>query len=97
VRELTPKYPVLLSGKAGSLKSERSALLTPGEAVLPKGLVDRLSTDGSGPQASNHYHAHLSVTNHVQTIDGDGMQDALDKHADKLQATMENTLRRMNR
>jgi hypothetical protein len=35
-------------------------------------------------------------TYHVQTIDGDGMQDALEKHSDQLQRHIQNTLRKMN-
>jgi hypothetical protein len=73
------------------------AMLTPGEAVLPKNLVDRLNTSGGGAQPGHTYNLHVSPTYHVSTIDGDGMQDALDKHTDVLQKHFEGVLRKMNR
>jgi hypothetical protein len=36
-------------------------------------------------------------TYHVNTIDGDGMADVLDKHSDKLQKHFEHAVRKMNR
>ena len=73
------------------------AMLEPGEGVLPKQLMDRLSTSGGSGGPVNHYAVHVAPTYHVNTIDGDGMQEALDKHTDVLQSHFENTLRRMNR
>ena len=61
------------------------AMLTPGEGVVP-------GMGGGG----HTYHLHVRPTYHVQTIDGDGMQDALEKHSDQLQRHIQNTLRKMN-
>jgi hypothetical protein len=77
------------------------AALTPGEGVVPGGVMDGLSKmarDGSlsgrgGP--TNHVHFH--PTYHINTIDGDGMQDALDKNHAQVTTHIENTLRRMNK
>lgn len=74
------------------------AMLTPGEGVVPGGVMDGLrnvARNGgfhSGPQV----HVHVRPTYHVQTIDGDGMKAALEKHTDVLQKHFEHTVRRMN-
>jgi len=47
----------------------------------------------SGPTI-NH---RQNVTYHVNTIDGDGMKDVLDKHADQLQKHFNNSVRKMNK
>ncbi len=75
------------------------AMLTPGEPVLPKNMADRLNRamDDTGHGGDKHYHAHVHPTYNVNTIDGDGMQDALDKHTDVLTKHVENTLRKLNR
>jgi len=72
------------------------AMLEPGEGVLPKQLMDRLSTSG-GSAPVNHYSVHVAPTYHVNTIDGDGMSDALAKHTDVLQGHFESAVRRMNK
>jgi hypothetical protein len=75
------------------------AMLTPGEAVLPKNLTEGLTSaarggnlGGKGPDV----HVHVHQTNHVNTIDGDGMQGALDKHADVVAAHVHNAVRKLN-
>lgn len=76
------------------------AMLEPGEGVVPKGVMEGLSSvarNGSFNAPSQQIHVHVRPTYHVQTIDGDGMRAALDKHTDVLQQHFENTLRRMNR
>jgi len=42
-------------------------------------------------------HGYKSPTYNVQTIDGNGMRDALDKYTDVLQRHFENAVRKMNR
>jgi DNA repair exonuclease SbcCD ATPase subunit len=74
------------------------AMLTPGETVLPKAMTENLSraTD-SGNSGGDHYTVHVRPTYHVQTIDGDGMRAALNKHTDVLQKHFESAVRKMNR
>lgn len=75
------------------------AMLTPGEAVLPKSLTEGLTNaarSGSMGNAGPTYHVHLRPTYHVNTIDGDGMHDALEKHTDVLQKHFESSVRRMH-
>ena len=75
------------------------AMLSPGEAVLPKGMTEMLNrasqSGGSGP--TNVTHVHVRPTYHVNTIDGNGMRDALEKHTDVLQRHFNNAVRRMNK
>lgn len=73
------------------------AMLEPGEGVLPKQLMERLSTSGGSAPSGRTYNLHVSPTYNVATIDGDGMQDALDKHTDVLQNHFENVLRKLNK
>ena len=72
------------------------AMLTPGEAVLPKGLTDKLTKSSSGGEVHNH-HNTMHVVQHVQTIDGDGMRQALDKNAAVLTKHFHSTMRKQNR
>ncbi len=76
------------------------AMLTPGEGVVPKGVMEGLSNvaksggfSGGGPT----YHVHVRPTYHVQSLDTAGMESVLDKHLDTLQRHFERTLRKMNR
>jgi hypothetical protein len=76
------------------------ARLTPGEGVVPGGVMDGLSKVAraggfNGGGTTNH--AHFHATYHVHTIDGDGMQDALEKNTHVVTKHIENTLRRMNK
>ena len=72
------------------------ARLTPGEAVLPKRLTENLTnagnSSGSGKSGDNHF--HNSPTYHINTIDGDGMQGALEKHADVIEQHVDSAFRR---
>jgi hypothetical protein len=76
------------------------AMLTPGEGVVPGGVMDGLSKvarSGGFDGGGHTYHVHVRPTYNVQTIDGNGMQDALNKHTDVLQRHFENAVRKMNR
>ncbi len=76
------------------------AMLTPGEGVVPGGVMDnlnRMARNGGFDGGGDHYTVHVRPTYNIQTIDGDGMQAALNKHTDVLQRHFENTLRKMNR
>jgi hypothetical protein len=74
------------------------AMLTPGEMVIPKSMTEHLTSAArSGSGGTSHVtHVHVRPTYNVQTIDGDGMNAALEKHSDQLQRHFENTLRKMN-
>jgi len=75
------------------------ALLSPGEGIVPGGVMDGLRNiaRNGGFQTQPTVHLHVSTTNHVNTIDGDGMQAALDKNADVVHQHVQNSLRKMNR
>jgi hypothetical protein len=76
------------------------AMLEPGEGVVPKGVMEGLSDiarNGGFSGGGSVTHVHVRPTYHINTIDGDGMRAALDKHTDVLQGHFENTLRKMNR
>lgn len=73
-------------------------MLEPGEGVVPGGVMDGLRqvARNGGFNGGNTTVVHVRPTYHVNTIDGDGMQEALEKHTDQLQRHFENTVRRMN-
>jgi hypothetical protein len=77
------------------------AMLTPGEGVVPKGVMEGLShvarNGGFQSQQPTTTHVHVSPTYHIQTIDGDGMKAALDKHSDQLHQHFQRAMRKMNR
>ena len=76
------------------------AMLEPGEGVVPKGVMEGLSglaKSGGMSGGGDHYTVHVRPTYHVQTIDGNGMQAALEKHTDVLQRHFESAVRKMNR
>lgn len=76
------------------------ALLKPGEGIAPNSMMDNLNKmakDGGFSQKAPTVHVHVRPTYHVNTIDGDGMQDALEKHTDQLQEHFSRTVRRMNK
>jgi hypothetical protein len=74
------------------------AMLTPGEGIIPGGIMDNLdkmSRSGSMGGAT-HYHAHVTPTYNLQALDVSGMEKILDKHSGTLTKHVENTLRKMN-
>ena len=75
------------------------AMLTPGEGVVPGGVMDGLRNvaNRGGFQERPSNVIMFRPTYHVQTIDGDGWDAALQKHAETTQRHFEDTLRRMNR
>jgi hypothetical protein len=75
------------------------ALLTPGEGVVPGGVMDGLRNmvrSGNMGQG-DHYHAHVNPTYNLQALDSSGMSKLLDKHSDTLNKHVANTLRKMNK
>jgi hypothetical protein len=75
------------------------AMLTPGEGVVPGGVMDGLSkiARNGGFDSSPRYHVTTHVHMHASALDSDGMDEVLKKHAGTLQKHFEGTLRRMNR
>jgi len=75
------------------------AMLTPGEAVLPKNLTDGLmkaSQHGTMGE-SNAIHVHHHNTFHVQALDSQGVDRVLTEHAGTFAKHFNNHVRRMNR
>jgi hypothetical protein len=73
------------------------AMLEPGEGVIPKSVMDAARSGGGDNSGGRTTVVHVRPTYHVQTIDGDGMRAALNKHTDVLQKHFENAVRKMNR
>jgi hypothetical protein len=75
------------------------AMLTPGEGVVPGGVMDQLATMArSGNMGgSKHLHSHMQVHIHASALDADGMDKVLKKHEGKIQKHVENSLRKLNR
>ncbi len=76
------------------------AMLTPGEGVIPGGVMEGLSQlarSGGLNAGGHHYHVTTHVRLNASALDADGMDTVLEKHGDKLQRHFENTIRKMNR
>jgi hypothetical protein len=76
------------------------AMLTPGEGIVPKGVMEGLSNMAksggmSGGGAHVQMAAHFSPT--VHAMDSEGVDRVLEKHQDKFQQHFQRTLRKMNR
>jgi hypothetical protein len=73
--------------------------LTPGEGIVPGGVMDQLSTMArSGNMGGSVIHQiHVRPVYHLQAMDSDGMAKVLDKHSGQLQKHFTNALRKMNR
>ncbi len=75
------------------------AMLTPGEGVVPGGVMDglRKMVRSGGMGGAPTYHVHHSPTYHVQTIDGNGVREMLKKHSDEFARHVHAELRKGNR
>jgi hypothetical protein len=76
------------------------AMLTPGEGVVPGGVMDGLRNmaRNGGFDQGNHMHIHgLTYAPNIQALDADGVDAVLDKHEGKFQQRFESALRKMNR
>jgi len=71
------------------------AMLEPGEEVVTKKVVEMAKNGGGNNGPKNHILMHNTF--HVNTIDGDGMQKALETHTDQLERHFTKVVRRMNR
>lgn len=77
-------------------KDNVPAMLTPGEAVLPKRMTEQLSHASSNSGNATEVHIHHNPTYHVQTIDGDGIREVLEKHGEQFNEHAANHIRKMN-
>jgi hypothetical protein len=75
------------------------AVLTPGEGVVPGGVMDglRAMARSGSMGGGTHYHAHVSPTYNLQALDASGMDKVLDKHGPTLQKHVESVFRKLNR
>jgi len=71
------------------------AMLEPGEEVVTKKVVEMVRNGGESKRPAIHVMMHNSFE--VNTIDGNGMQDALEKHSDQLERHFQKVVRRLNR
>jgi hypothetical protein len=76
------------------------AMLTPGEAVLPKALTEGLSNaaqHGSLGNGGQEVHVHHHATYHVQAMDSEGVDRVLKEHGDKFAEHAAHHIRKMNK
>jgi hypothetical protein len=76
------------------------AMLTPGEAVLPKALTEGLSNaarNGNLGGGGGEVHVHHAHTYNIHAMDSEGVDRVLREHGDKFAAHAENHVRKMNR
>ncbi len=75
------------------------AMLTPGEGVVPGGVMDGLRRmANAGEMGSGHkFYMKVHYAPQVHAIDANGVDSMLDKHGDKFQRHFNNALRKMNR
>jgi hypothetical protein len=73
------------------------AMLTPGEAVLPKRLTDNLMHGNTGESSgAKEIHVHHHNTFKVQALDSEGVDRVLTKHSDTFERHFTNHVRKMN-
>jgi hypothetical protein len=72
------------------------AMLEPGEGVLSKKIMDNLKNGSGNHERGGEVHIHHSPTYHVQTIDGDGIRQVLDKHSDEFVRHVHSHVRKLN-
>jgi hypothetical protein len=76
------------------------AMLTPGEGVVPKGVMEGLSNmakNGGMSQQAAHVHMAAHFAPHVHALDSDGVDKVLEKHQATFQKHFQRTLRKMNK
>lgn len=74
------------------------AMLTPGEAVLPRemtGLLMQAAKNGGGSATIHNHHYHYRPQ--VHAIDGPSVEKMLDTHGDKFAKKMHYHMRKMNK
>ncbi len=76
-----------------------SAVLTPGETVLPKRMTEELTHAAKfgGDSSGGDVHVHHSPTYHIHAIDGASVRGMLTKHKEEFSQHFHGELRKMNR
>jgi hypothetical protein len=74
------------------------AMLTPGEGVVPGGVMDGLRNmaRNGGFDQGPRYTIHAPIRMSASVMDADGVDKVFTQHSDRIQKHFENTLRRMN-
>jgi hypothetical protein len=73
------------------------AMLTPGEAVIPKALTERLTRASDSGGGDVHHHHHYNPSFSINAVDGASVKNMLDKHSDHFERHFHSTLRKMNK
>jgi hypothetical protein len=73
------------------------AVLTPGEAVIPKQMTERLTKAADSGDSRPHIHVAVHHSPTIQALDSQGMDRVLKKHADALSKHFHNEVRKLNR
>ena len=74
------------------------AMLTPGEAVLPKKLTENLTHAArSGSSGGPEIHVHNHFSPRIHAVDAEGVDRMLEKHGEKFNQHAEDHIRKMNR
>jgi hypothetical protein len=76
------------------------AMLTPGEGIVPGGVMDglsRMARSGDMGSGGPRYVIHAPIHMSASVMDADGVDKVFTQHSDKIQKHFENTLRKMNR
>jgi len=75
------------------------AMLTPGEAVLPKALTEGLSNaarNGNLTGSGGDIHLHVTHAPQIHAVDSEGVERMLTKHADTFTKHINNHIRKLN-
>lgn len=72
------------------------AMLTPGEAVLPKRLTENLTHASRSGSSGQEIHVHNHFSPQIHAVDADGVDRMLEKHGEKFNQHAENHIRKMN-
>jgi hypothetical protein len=75
------------------------AMLTPGEAVLPKNLTDNLRSaarSGNLGGGGGEVHLHVHQTNHIHAMDSEGVERVLNEHKDTFAKHFNDHVRKQN-
>jgi hypothetical protein len=76
------------------------AMLTPGEGVVPGGVMDglrKMANNGGFEGSGQTVHVHVRPVYHLQALDGAGIDKTLKKHTGTLTKHFHQQLRKMNR
>jgi hypothetical protein len=72
------------------------AMLTPGEAVLPKRLTENLTHAARSGSSGQEIHVHNHFSPQIHAVDAEGVDRMLEKHGEKFNEHAANHIRKMN-